>query len=158
MIDPVQARSFLEHGRIAVVGASDDKNNFGRSVCEALLDHGCDVVAVHPSASNAGRVKAYPSVGSVPTPVDTAIVMVPAGVSAGVVRDCIAAGIRRIWLFKGFGPGAVSDEAVQECRVAGAEVVAGACPFMFLEPVGGVHRFHRSLRRLNHSVARSPAA
>jgi hypothetical protein len=38
---------------------------------------------------------------------------------------------------------AVSDEAVARCREAGVEVVAGACPFMFDEPVRGVHRLHR---------------
>jgi hypothetical protein len=43
----------------------------------------------------------------------------------------------------GAGRGAVSDEAVARCREAGVEVVAGACPFMFDEPVRGVHRLHR---------------
>ena len=158
MIDPVQARSFLEQGRIAVVGASDEKGNFGRTICQSLREHDCEVVAVHPSATTAGGAPAYASVRLVPAPVDTAIVMVPARESASVVRDCVAAGVRRIWLFKGFGPGALSDEAVQVCREAGVEVIAGACPLMFLEPVRGVHRFHRGLRRLNHSVGGAHAA
>ena len=60
-----------------------------------------------------------------------------------------------VWLFKGAGPGAVSEEALQLCLDHGMSVVAGACPLMFLEPVRGVHKLHRSLRRLNRSVAKA---
>ena len=158
MIDPVQARSFLAQGRVAVIGASDEKSNFGRTVCQALRAHGAEVVAVHPEASSSGGAPAYRSIEAVPPPVDTAIVMVPAAVAGQVVTDCVALGVRRIWLFKGFGPGSVSEEALEVCRDAGVEVVAGACPLMFLEPVKGMHRVHRGMRRLRRAVAPEPAA
>jgi predicted CoA-binding protein len=79
--------------------------------------------------------------------------MVPAPEAVAVVSDCLAAHVHHIWLFKGIGaPGAVSDEAVQLCRDAGVNVVEGACPLMFLEPVGVGHRIHRGVRRLNGSL------
>lgn len=158
MIDPTQASKFLEEGRVAVIGASDERSNFGRTVCEALLAHGTEVVAVHPSATSSAGAPCYPTISAAPQPVDTAIVMVPASASAGVVEECIASGIKRIWLFKGFGAGAVSAEAVEACRSSGVEVIEGACPLMFLEPVRGIHSFHRTLRRMNRSVARGHAA
>jgi len=40
------------------------------------------------------------------------------------------------------------------CRDAGIDVVAGACPLMFLDPVKGFHKFHRTLRRMNGSIAK----
>ncbi len=158
MIDPAQARSFLTTGRVAVIGASDEKSNFGRTVCQALRDHGSEVVAVHPEATVSGGAPAYRSLEAVPPPIDTAVVMVPAPLAAGVVTDCVSLGIRRIWLFKGFGPGSVSEEALRVCRDADVEVVAGACPLMFLDPVTGVHRFHRGMRRLRGAVAAEPVA
>jgi hypothetical protein len=53
-----------------------------------------------------------------------------------------------VWLFKGIGgPGAVSDEAVRIAREHGLSLVEGACPLMFLESPGLVHRAHRFVRR-----------
>jgi hypothetical protein len=49
----------------------------------------------------------------------------------------------------------MSEEAVHLCRDHRVSVVAGACPLMFLEPVGWFHRLHRAARRLNGSLARA---
>lgn len=68
---------------------------------------------------------------------DGGVVMVPKDGAADVVRDAINRGVGRVWLFKGAGgASAVSDEAVALCDEHGVAVVAGACPLMFLEPVG----------------------
>jgi hypothetical protein len=155
MIDPTQAHAFLSAGRLAVVGASDDRKNFGRAIVAALTEHGIDTVAVHPHAETVANAHCYPSLAAVPGLVDGVIVMVPKEASLGVVHECVDRGVRRIWLFKGAGPGAVSDEAVQLCKAHGISVVAGACPLMFLEPVGGVHKVHRLLRRMNGSVGKA---
>ena len=66
----------------------------------------------------------------------------------------MAQGVESVWLFKGIGgSGAVTDEAMALCAENGLTVVAGACPLMFLEPVGWFHRLHRGVRRLNGSLA-----
>jgi uncharacterized protein len=84
-------------------------------------------------------------------------VMVHRDLAADVVRAAAERGITRVWLFKGLGaPGAVSEEALDECASHGMKVVAGACPLMFLEPVGGLHRLHRAVRRVNGSLGRVP--
>lgn len=46
----------------------------------------------------------------------------------------------------------MSPEAVALCREHGIEVVDGACPLMFSEPVGWFHRVHRVGRRLTGHV------
>ena len=157
MIDPAQATAFLSAGRIAVVGASDEPKNFGRTIVKALDDHGIDAVAVHPRATSVSGKPCYPDLQSVPGTVDGAIVMVPKDRAVGVVRDCMERGIPQVWLFKGAGPGAVSDEAIRLCDAHGISVVGGACPLMFLEPVRGVHKLHRVLRRANGSLAKASA-
>jgi predicted CoA-binding protein len=154
------AVKFLGAGRLAVVGASPEKGNFGRTILRELLDHGCDAVAVNPSAASAGvtsveGVPCYATVDDVPEPLDGAIVMVGADRSAAVVEACADAGVPRVWLFRGVGgPGAVSEEALRLCDERHLEVVAGACPLMFLEPVGVVHRVHRAARRFTGAVDR----
>jgi hypothetical protein len=82
--------------------------------------------------------------------------MVSQAKSADVVRACAERGVTRVWLFKGLGGrGSVSDEAVELCEQHGIEAVAGACPLMFLEPVGWFHRLHRTMRQLNGSLTKA---
>ncbi len=83
-----------------------------------------------------------------PDPLDGVVVMVNADAAKRVVEECAARGVRRVWLHRGLGaPGASSEEAVALCREHGIEVVDGACPLMFLEPVRHIHRAHRWLTR-----------
>jgi predicted CoA-binding protein len=151
---------FLEAGRLVVIGASPEKANFGRVVLRELLLHGCDAVAVNPAAVAAGTPKVegepcYARIEDVPGPVAGAIVMVGADRSADVVRACADAGVPRVWLFRGIGgPGALSDDALRLCDERHLEVVPGACPLMFLEPAGVVHRIHRAARRATGAVDR----
>ena len=58
------------------------------------------------------------------------------------------AGVHGVWMHRGGGQGAVSDEALALCRERGLEVVDGECPFMFLSRSGVVHGVHRFFRRL----------
>jgi predicted CoA-binding protein len=156
MIEQRVVDEFLAQQRFAVVGASDDPKNFGRTICRDLRDRGYDVVAVHPAADQVDGLPAFPRLDDVPGTLDGVIVMVPAERSTDVVRGCIARGVRRVWLFRGAGgAGSVSAEAVELCRQHGIEVIAGACPLMFLEPVGWFHRVHRAARRMNGSLARA---
>jgi predicted CoA-binding protein len=147
------ADTFLEGRRIAVIGASDEKGNMGGAILRELWLHGHDVVPVHPTSRLVCGHRCYPTIGEVHGAVDGAIVVVPAEAAVDVVRQCIAAGVPAVWLFKGIGgEGAVSDEAIALCEEAGVAVVPGACPLMFIRPVGAVHRIHRGVRRARHDV------
>jgi uncharacterized protein len=156
MIDPEKARAFLRCGRIAVVGASDDPKSFGGTVRRALVDHGIDVVTVNPNATAVGGAPCYPSLADAPGRVDGVLVMVPGAAAEDVVRAASDLAIARVWLFKGLGgPGAASADAIRLAHELGLDVVPGACPLMFLDPVRGAHRLHLSIRRLNGTVARA---
>jgi len=156
MIDQRNVSAFLAGRRIAVVGASDAKQSFGRAVYVAMRDHGYEVVAVNPNATEVAGDPCVPNLSAVDGDVDGVVLMTNATIGLDVVREAIALGIPRVWLFKGIGaPGSVSDEAVRLCEDAGVDVIAGACPLMFLEPVGAGHRAHRFFRRLNGSVSKA---
>lgn len=153
-IDPTTAASMLLGPRIAVVGVSNGSGNFGRTIWRALREQGIDAVAVHPSGAPVEGERCHQTVADVLGPVDAAIVVVGAPASVDIVRECAAAGIRKVWLFQGLGggEGAASDEAIRVAGELGLEVVPGACPLMFLEPVGWFHRIHRSARRANGAI------
>ena len=157
MVTMESVERFLGGRRFAVVGASDGKDNFGGTIYRELRSHGYDVVAVNPNADEVAGDPCVPDLASVPAPpVDGVVLVVHPDVAVDAVRACIDLGISRVWLFKGIGSaGAVSDEVLRLCEDNGIDVVAGACPLMFLEPVGFVHRFHRGMRRLNRSLAKS---
>ena len=156
MITNDSVRSFLDGHRIAVIGASDRKDSFARTIDQALTDHGYDVVPVNPRLTELDDRPCYSSIEDVPGPVDGAIVMVGPDAATRAVEEVAAAGVQKVWLFKGVGaPGAASPDAIAACEGHGLDTIAGACPLMFLEPVGSVHRIHRSLRRLRGAVERT---
>ena len=153
MIDQRAAVEFLDLPRLAVVGASDAKDSFGGNVYRALKAHGTTVVPVHRESETVDGDRCWSDIALVPTDLDGVIVMVGPEAAVNVVRAAIDRGVPRIWLFRGIGgPGAVSDEAIRLCEDAGVEVIAGACPFMFLGNVGLLHRLHRRVRRAKGAV------
>ena len=154
-IDRRQVDDFLAQRRFAVVGVSDTTGNFGLSVYRELCDKGYDVVPVNPRLPEVEGETCYPDLASVPGELDGVIVMVRGERAADVVRECAAVDVPRVWLFRGIGAGAVSDEAVELCHEHSIDVVAGACPFMFLEPVRSVHRLHRGVSRLTGRLAKT---
>jgi hypothetical protein len=143
---------FLSQRRLAFVGVSHEPKEFSASVYRALKERGYDLLPVNPHADEIDGDACYASVADLPDDVDGAIVMVPADASAGVVQACIDHHIPRVWLHKGAGPSSVSEEAVGLCREHGIEVVDGACPMMFAEPVSWFHKVHRSERKLTHQI------
>ena len=148
-------QSFLGGKRLAVVGASDDLKNFARTIYTELKAHGYEPVAVNRNGQVVDGDQCYPSLNDVPGHLDGVIVMVNKDAAADVVRDCVARNVNRVWLFKGAGAGAVSDEAVALCDANGLDVIAGACPLMFLEPVGWFHRLHRGIRHMGGSLSKA---
>jgi predicted CoA-binding protein len=141
--------SFLAQDHLAFVGVSRNPKQFANSVYRTLRDGGRTMYPVHASADvdTIEGDRCYQHLADVPDPVDGVVVMVPAASAADVVHDAIERGIPRVWLHRGIGPGSVTPEAVAMCREHGVDVVDGACPFMFVEPVRGAHRVHRFFAR-----------
>lgn len=155
-VDLGSVQRFLAVRRIAIVGASADSRKFGNAVYRAFRDRGYEVIPVNSAADTIEGDVCYPDLDAIPGDLEGAVVMVNREAAVGVVRACARRGVPRVWLFKGLGgPGSVSAEALQVCREHDLDVVPGACPLMFLEPVGWFHRVHRSLRRHNGSLRRA---
>lgn len=141
---------FLAGRRLALVGVSRNPQDFSRLMLAELRKKGYEVVPVRPELDEVDGLRVYARVQDIPGSVDGAIVLTSPAVAEQVVRDCDEAQIRRVWLHRGAGNGAVSEAAVAYCREHGIEVVPGECPLMFLG--GSVHDVHRSIRKLTGSL------
>jgi predicted CoA-binding protein len=139
---------FLGVKRLAVVGVSRNPKDFTRKLFRELRSRGYDVVPVNPGATEVDGVPAVRRVSDVSPPVDGALLLTRPAVTAEVARECQEAGIRRIWMYRATGAGAVSLQAVEFCERNGMSVVAGECPFMFLPGAAFPHRFHAFCRKL----------
>lgn len=153
MPDRASIDDFLAQPHVAVVGVSRDSKQFANVVYRHLRAGGRTLYPVNAMADGAPLEgdQSYPSIAALPDPVDGVLIMVPADAAVDVARDAVARGVGRVWLHRGVGRGAVSEEAVRACRDAGVRVVDGACPLMFADPVHGVHRLHRALS--GHRIA-----
>ena len=139
---------FLGAKRLAVVGVSRNPKDFTRSLFRELRSRGYDVVPVHPDATEMDGVPAVARVSEVSPPADGALLLTRPQVTGEVVRQCQEAGIRRIWMYRAVGAGAVSLQAVEFCEKNGMSVVAGECPFMFLPGSGFPHNTHAFCKKL----------
>jgi predicted CoA-binding protein len=87
--------------------------------------------------------KCYPNLKSIPDGVDGVVIVTPPEAAEQIVRECAEIGISRVWMHRSFGPGSVSEEAVQYCEENNISVIAGACPMMFCQPVDFGHKCMR---------------
>lgn len=137
------ANEFLAGERIAVAGVSREEGQTANAIYRHLRDHGYQVIPVNPNADEVEGDPCYRSIGAIPDTPDGVLIVTPPEAAPGVARDCVDAGVRRVWMHRSFGPGSVSAEATEICRRAGIAVLDGGCPLMFLEPVDIAHRCMR---------------
>ena len=149
---------FLAQKRIAMVGISREPKSFSISLFDELCARGYDIVPVNPKAPSIKGHRCFARLQQIQPPVTAALLMTsPAGTEA-VVDDCIASGIKLIWMYRATGQGAVSEKAVALCKGRGIEVIPGQCPFMFLPGIRGVHRFHGFVRKITGRYPRRAKA
>ena len=141
-------QDFLAQKRIAMIGVSRSPSDFSVRVFRELCQRGYDMVPVNPQAKELLGRKCYACVQDIEPPVDAALLMTTPKTTELAVRDCAEAGIRRIWMHRAGGAGAVSDEAVQFCQQHDMRVIPGECPLMFLPQGALVHRLHGFFRKI----------
>ncbi len=141
-----RARELLSARRIAVVGVSRNERDFSRLVFRELSRRGYDVVPVNPALDAAEGRPAVARVQDVAPPPEAVIILTPPDRTLDVLSDCVAAGVRRVWLHRGAGRGAADRRALAFCLEHGLEVVHDLCPFMALPDAGFPHTVHRFFR------------
>ena len=122
LLDPRLQRAFAPR-RIAVVGATEDRNKVGGRPLHYLQRFGFQgaVYPINPRRTTVQGLTAYPCLAATPETPDVAIVAVGQDAVAGVIDDCAARGVgTAIVMSSGFGETGAAGLARQQELVAQA--------------------------------------
>jgi len=146
-----RVQDFLALKRFAFVGVSRDAQDFSRSLFREFLAKGYDAVPVHPDASVLEGRPCFAHLADIQPPVDAVLFMTPPAVTGALVKECPAAGITRVWMYRAAGAGSATPETIRFCQDHGISVVPGECPFMFFSGEPWYHRVHGFVRKITGS-------
>ncbi|MBE0621952.1 MAG: bifunctional acetate--CoA ligase family protein/GNAT family N-acetyltransferase [Burkholderiales bacterium] len=81
---------------VAVIGATEKEGRVGRTVLWNLISNpfGGTVYPINKRHKQVLGIKAYPDIAHVPEQVDLAVIVTPAPTVPGIVRECVAAGVK----------------------------------------------------------------
>lgn len=132
------AKEFLAQKRIAVVGVSGSSSQAtANAIFRSLRDRGYEVFPVNPHAETVEGLTCYPSVKALPEKVDGVLIVTRPDVTEQVVRECIEAGIPRVWMhdnpIAGHANSSASGVAAAYGREHGLTVIEDGCPLMFID-------------------------
>jgi predicted CoA-binding protein len=92
--------------RVVVLGASDNPERYSNMAVNRLLEHGHEVIPVHPKLDRIDGLEVVSSLGEVGGPVDTLTVYVSPQVSSSLAEAIVALAPGRVI----FNPGAENAE------------------------------------------------
>ena len=138
-------QEFIEDKKVAIVGASPNKDNFGRSLIQELSKKDYKVFPVNPKYKEVEGIACVPGVKELPGEVENVILAIPPALTDEVIDQCVGTNVKRVWIIRCVVRGAYSEKAHKTCQDNGIDVVYDFCPMMFLG--GGIHQFHFWLRK-----------
>jgi predicted CoA-binding protein len=141
-------RDFLAQKRFAFIGVSRHPRDFSRALFREFQARNCEPVPVHPEASEIEGVRCFARLRDIQPPVDSVLLMTAPAVTNLLVRECVEAGIQRVWFYRGATQGSLTDSALQICEANGIRTIPGECPFMFFDGASWFHRFHGVVKKV----------
>jgi len=136
--------TFLGGKKLAVAGVSRDPKKFGHVVYSELKKKGFDVYPVNPSIDNLDGQPVFNSVAAIPADVQHLLVITPKKNTLDVIKQAVEKGISNIWIQQ------MSDtkESLDYLEGKPVSLISKQCILMWMEPVSGIHKFHRTIKRI----------
>lgn len=132
---------FIQYKNLALIGLSKTKGKFGNYACKELISQGYNVYAVHPTEKEIEGIPCSKDLASIKDKVEGVFVSVSKKNIPLILRDISSAGIKNVWLQQG----SESNEAIEEAKKLGLNLISKKCILMYAEPVRSFHKFHRFL-------------
>lgn len=124
MTDVETLRRILRENRtVAVVGLSAKWYRPSYFAAKYLLDHGYRVIPVNPGQQEILGQRCYPSLESIPEPVDVVDIFRRPGDVPPVVDSALAIGAKVVWM----QIGVIHEAAAEKARAEGLDVVMNRC-------------------------------
>lgn len=108
---------------IAVVGLSPNAARPSYGVSQAMQGFGFRVIPVHPAAKEILGAKVYATLADIPGTIDLVDVFRSAEFIDGVVDECLALGLKAIWIQEGI----VNEPAAARAQAGGMTVIMDRC-------------------------------
>jgi len=123
----MEKHPWLELKNWAVVGASTKTSRYGHIIVKELENSKFNVFPVTPKYPDIDGTKAYKSLMNIEEAIDVVNFVVNPHIGMKVLDECIAIGVKKIWL----QPGTVSSKLVNKAKANGIEVIE-ACILVVL--------------------------
>src|SRR5713226_27606 len=137
---------FFAPRNVAVIGATETPASVGRTILWNLINSpfGGTVFPVNPKRPSVLGIRAYSKIADVPDQVDLAVIVTPAASVPGVVRECVAAGVKGAIIisagFKEAGQsGAELERQVLEAARSGNMRIIGPNCLGVMSPLSGLN-------------------
>lgn len=140
----IDIQKFHEVKRIALIGLSSKGKQTSNMLYEDMKKRDYTIFPTHPSMTEYEGEKVYNSITELPEDIPSAVILTPKNETPKVLRELIEKGIKNIWIQLG----AHTDEIENVDIPDDVNLVNNKCFFMFMEPVEGVHKFHRFFVKL----------
>lgn len=101
--------------RVVIVGASNKPDRYAHRAMRALLQHGHDIVLIHPALTEIEGHPVLAELRQITGPVDTVTLYVSPAISSGLAPDLIALRPRRVL----FNPGTENPALQSQLTTAG---------------------------------------
>lgn len=112
-----------EQRTVAVVGMSEREDRPAHYVPKYLKGAGYNIIPVNPKIESVLGLKAYDTLGDIPEPVDTVLMIIRGERTPPFVDEAIAIGAKAVWMQIGIR----NDEAAAVAHDAGLDVVMNHC-------------------------------
>jgi acetyltransferase len=136
---------FFNPSNVALIGATETPGSVGRTILKNLVSSpfGGTVFPVNPKRPNVLGIKAYPRIADIPEKVDLAVIVTPAPSVPGVIRECVAAGVKASIIisagFKETGPEGVRLEQQIREEARGKMRIIGPNCLGLMNPLTGLN-------------------
>lgn len=120
---------------VALIGATERPGSVGRTILSNLISSpfGGTVYPVNPKRTSILGIRAYKSLADIPEQVDLAVIVTPAPTVPGIIRACVAEGVKGAIIisagFKEIGPEgmALEQEILREARKGQMRLIGPNC-------------------------------
>ncbi len=147
-VTKAQIDSFFNSNAIAIAGVSRNNKKFGRIVFNDLKKNGYKVIPINPSTNEIDGQICYSGIEKLPDDIESLLIATPKDQTDHVLREAINKGIKNIWVQQHSN----TDSTIGIAEEYDKQIIYKKCIFMFAEPVGGFHKFHRTLVKVFGSL------
>ncbi len=134
-----QIEKFLADRKVAVVGASANKDKLGNSVIKELSNKGYTVYPVNPKGGEILGHKVYTSIAELPDDVNSIYILLNKSKVQELVNTCIKYNKRNIWVFQ--------KMQIELAEPSLFNLICGHCIIMYINP-SGMHNVHKFFLKL----------